>query len=253
MRTKRRFGFVVALATAGALSLAGIAVAAQTSTSSFAFTPSNVPANTFQAGQINLRTHTTYRPPDPTYPLRRIQFTFDNDFKFDPSVTPTCDPAQLGGDDLASAMSKCGPSLVGSGTAQVVTSVTARLCVLLFNGKRSNGLPTVVVFARARTTSPYSFSCANPSSNHGGNASFKLRGVLRASPLGGDYGKQLDINSISKFGFFVTDFNVTVKKGKYISARCHDPNHVWNLRTTFGYGTTSTSATQTVDSTQTCS
>lgn len=254
IRIGRWSPIVVALATAGALALAGVALAGQTSTVSFTFTPSNVPTSTFQAGAMNIHTHTNLVGPPPTYPLKRLQFNFDNDFKFDPSVTPKCDPAQLSSsDDLASAMSKCGTSKVGNGTAQVTTSVVATVCVLAFNGKQSSGLPTVVLFARALTAAPYSFSCANPSTNHGGNSTFELQGFLRPTPSGDDYGKQLDIDKISQFGFFVTDFNVTFKKGKYISARCYDANHVWHLKTKVSYGTTSNSATQTVNSNQTCS
>jgi hypothetical protein len=254
-RIKKRSAVVLALATAGALSLAGVAQAAQSSTASFTFTPSDVPTNTFQAGGINLHTHTTYGPPAPTYRLTRTEFNFDNDFKFNPNVTPKCNPAQLtSSDDLASAMAKCGPSRVGNGTGHVIAfGVTARACVLLFNGTPdAAGRPTVVLFIRALTTSPYSFSCASPSTNHGGNVTFELQGIFRTSPLGGDYAKRLDID-ISPIGFMVTDINLTMRRSSYISARCNDPNHLWNLQTKFTYGTSPNTATQTVNSTQTCS
>ena len=252
-RIGKRSAIVLALATAGAFSLAGVALAAQSSTVSFAFTPSNVPTNTFQAGGINLHTHTTYTAP--ALRLTRTQFNFDNDFRFDPSVTPKCNPAQLtGSDDLASAMAKCGPSRVGNGTGHVIAfGVTARGCVLVFNGTPDPaGRPRVVLFIRALTTSPYSFSCASPSTNHGGNATFEVQGTFRTSPLGGDYGRQLDID-ISPIGFLVTDINLTMRRGNYISARCNDPFRVWDLQTKFTYGTSSNTQTQTVNSTQTCS
>ena len=262
MRIKKRPAVALALATAGALAVAGIALASQTSTVTFKFTPSNVPPVTFQAGGINLHTHTTYSPP--LTAVSRIEVNLDNDFRIDPSVTPKCDPAQIGNVDMATAMSKCGPGsgnnawlwpdpTTSNGTAQAIFrfdfgAYTANGCVLLFNATNdAAGRPRILAFVRFLVRG--NISCANPGANHQGQVSANLVGVIRTSPLGGDYLKQLYVPGISKLDLLV-DFNATIKRGKYISARCHDANHQWNLQTKFTY---SDGSTQTVNSAQTCS
>jgi hypothetical protein len=79
-------------------------------------------------------------------------------------------------------------------------------------------------------------------------------------------GCQLDVNHIASATFGVppvTDFNVTIGKptvaaaGNFISARCHDGDHKWNLRTMFTYTDPAPpppdQVFQTVPSSQTCS
>ena len=58
------------------------------------------------------------------------------------------------------------------------------------------------------------------------------------SPLGGDYGKQLDVNNIIKDAshpnaspFPLADLNVSIQRGSYVSARCFDADRTWNLQT----------------------
>src|SRR6266516_7546995 len=163
MRIKKRPAVVLALATAGALAVTGIALAA-TSTVTFKFTPSNVPTDTFQAGAFNLHTHTNpFNPPAAS--VSRIEVNLDNDFKIDPSVTPKCDPAQIGNVDMATAMSKCGPGsgnnawlwpdpTTSNGTAQALFFFlgalhTANGCVLLFNATNdAAGRPRILAFTR---------------------------------------------------------------------------------------------------------
>ena len=97
-----------------------------------------------------------------------------------------------------------------------------------------------------------SISCANPASNHGGNATTVLIGTLRTAPLG-DYRRELDVPNISSNSPFpLTDLNFGLQKNTftsgYVKARCFDANHVWNLTGYFTYNNT----TQTVNSTRTC-
>ncbi len=77
-----------------------------------------------------------------------------------------------------------------------------------------------------------------------------------ASPLGGDYGKQLDVNNVIKDAshpnaspFPLADLNVGIQRGGYVSARCFDADRTWNLQTKFTYND---NTTQTRNSATTC-
>jgi len=259
MRIKRRSAVILALATAGALAVAGVAFATGNSTATFKFTPSNVPTTAFQAGQINVHTHTTYTG---TTQTDQAKLNFDNDFKVNTSATPKCNKANIQGQiDMAAAMAACGNALIGKGTALAQAGPnTIHACVLVFNGTGTGG--HVLLFTRANSAPPFTISCTNPGSNHNGNTTVLLDGALSANPtsLGADFtgGKQLLFKNITQNSPFpLTDFNVTIGKptvpaaGNYISARCHDSNHQWNLKTTFTY--VSPAATQVKNATQTCS
>src|SRR5262245_66561551 len=99
-RSIRRPVVVLFLAAAGALVAAGIALASASSTSSFSMrcdgraVPQNCPQNTYTKARLNIHTHTNYtNPGNPAGgKTKRIQIFFDNDFSFNPSATPRCDP-----------------------------------------------------------------------------------------------------------------------------------------------------------------
>jgi hypothetical protein len=249
---RRRSAAILALAAAGALAIAGIAFAGGTSTVSLKFTPSKVSKTTRKAGSINVHTHTTYTGATQT---DKAKLSFDNEFKVDTSVTPKCNKANLSGNkNMKQAMAACGSSLIGTGkaTAQAGPNVV-HACVLAFNGSGTGG--HVLLFTRAQASPPFTIDCSNPSSNTNGNTTVLLDGAYstNASSLGGDYsgGKTLTFAHITQASPLpLTDFNVTVKKGSYISAKCGDSNKQWNMTTVFTY--VNPSATQTVHSSQAC-
>jgi hypothetical protein len=259
MRSKRRIAAVLTLATAGALAVAGIAYATS-STVTMHFSPSNVPTSTYQAGQINVHTHTNYTNVNSNF-TDKAQLNFDNDFKVNTSARPKCDKTKISGTKtMKQAMAACGSALIGKGTATAAAGAnTVHACVLAFNGSGTGG--HVLLFTRANAAPPFTIDCSNPSSNTAGNTNVLLDGKYSANPssLGGDYanGKQLLFSGIHAASPLpLTDFNVTVGKptvsnaGNYVSARCHDGNHQWNLKTKFTYNG---GATQTVNASQTCS
>ena len=147
--------------------------------------------------------------------------------------------------------------MIGSGFASAidtafVSSPTIHGCVLVFNRPANH----VLLFLRMKDTNPSSITCANPSSNHQGTTTVLLPGVLVTSPLGGDYGKQLDVNNIIKDAshpnaspFPLADLNVSIQSGSYASARCFDADRTWNLQTKFTYND---NTTQTLNSTSAC-
>ena len=257
MRIGRRRAVILAAAAAGVLATAGVALAAANSTVSFNFTPSNLPTNTFMAGKLNVHTHTNYTNPGNANPggaTERAQLFFDDDGKLNANATPRCTPS---GGDLANAMSQCASAKVGSGTAKASANgaFTINGCVLVFNGKKNAaGQNTVILFTRVNVANPSTMTCGSPASNHQGNTTVILKGVLKANPtsLPADYvgGPQVDFNNITSVAAFpLTDFNVNVQKGSYVSARCHDGDHKLNLRTKFTYNN---NTTQTVNASKAC-
>jgi hypothetical protein len=251
MHISRRYAVAFALAVAGVLAITGFALAAGHSTATFKFSPSNVPKRTFQKGTIHIHTHTMYTG---TTQTDRAQLNFDDDFKINPKAAPKCAQSKISGTKtMAQAMRACGGALIGKGTAQAKAGVnTVHACVLAFNGKLKNRQPTVLLFTRAQAAPPFTIKCARPKHNTKGNTNVLLRGVFKKSKLGGDFGKVLDFNNIAAASPLpLTDFSVTAQRGNYVSARCHDGNHKWNLKTKFTY--THPNRSQTVASSQTCS
>ena len=257
-RIRKRSAVAFALATAGALAVAGIALAAASSTSSFSFrcdgraVNNACPKNTFTKGRLFIHTHTNYTNPGSPDggKTKRIQIFFDNDFRFDPSVTPRCDPNAVAGVNMATAMANCGPSLIGSGTGQADQPGPSPFpaCMLLFNGTNdANGDPRIILYFRAPVS-----DCSDPANNTAGSTTIVLPGSLRTTPIG-DYSRELDIPNIHNVVLAVEDLNFSIRRdsatSSYVKARCFDANRVWNVTTRFTYNN---NTTQTVNSPRTC-
>lgn len=245
---------VLAFAAAASLVAAGITMASRSTRVSFEFTPSTVPRHTYAAGAIHvhLRTAVPHRTR-----ASRIRFDFDSHFRFAPGAYPICDhfedvPGQIG-IDMAAAMAQCGSAKVGSGTAQAKNGTTiVKTCVLAFNGPPSDdGLPTLKLYIRAQLSPPI-VDCSNPRSNHNGNVSLELVGLLGHSPRPG-YGRELRFNRMNRVQPFpLTDLDITLRRGHYVSAHCSpaDSRRGWQLRTKVGY--VKPRRVQRVHSTQRC-
>lgn len=236
---------VVALALGGALALAGIALAGGDSTATLHFSPDKVPKKTYAKGRLTVHTHTDYTGGTKT---SRAQLNLDDDLKISTKGIPRCNVADISGNiTMQQAMAGCGNAKVGSGKAQANGAVPGDVkgCVLAFNGKPSGGRPTLLLFTRLNVIG--SIDCSNASSNTNGNATVLLQGLLKGAS--GDYGKQLDFNNIPQT-LPLGDFRVSVKRGRYVSARCHEKSKRWNLKTKFTY--VNPSGTQTVNDHQDC-
>jgi hypothetical protein len=267
--TKRRFTVALALATAGVLAYAGIAMGAGNSTVTVNFNPADLPKSTFKTGLINVHTHTTYTNPGNANPggaTKRAQLYFDDDFRINRNAAPKCSTSSLQGNlTMAQAMAACGPSRVspGSPVSKAQASANGAFfvngCVLIFNGQGTNA--EILLFTRVNVASPpnNNITCANPSSNTQGNTSILLKGDLKANPssLSADFkdanncsgatrrGCQLDVNNITATAALpLTDFNAYVKKNNYIQARCNDTGEPkasrLDLRVKFTYNNNTT-------------
>jgi hypothetical protein len=256
--TARRIGatLVLAAAATGVLVAAGIALGAN-STVGFSFRCSGQPASnqcpkaTPATGKLSLLTQ-----PDPLASAKRIQFLFDNDFRFRPWEAPKCNPNQLAFTDMAQAMANCGSSLVGTGRANFFNpggGSALPYCVLLFNGTNdaASGDPRIVFYLRRFDPQVEPVNCANPASNHGGDGTRFVPALLRTTPVG-DYRTKLDFPlGIGPVPLARLDFTLqkdTATSG-YVKARCFDADHLWNISTKFTYRD---NTTQTVNSTKTC-
>jgi hypothetical protein len=233
MRIRRMYLGILGLAAVSAVVVAGIAMAASSSTFTFKTTPSTAPKNAYQAGALFTDLRTSYTTP--ADPVDRTQIYLDKNFKVDPSAAAKCSSSQLSNKTMAQAMAACKNALVGKGTAQAQAGFgRVNACVLLFNGKPQDGKPTLKVFTRAQATPNSQINCSNPSTNNSGNATVLLNGVFRGAT--GKYGKVLDVNRITQASPFpLTRYITTVKKGKYASARCAAADHLWHMQITWTY------------------
>jgi hypothetical protein len=255
---------VLALAVTGAVAAAGIALAADaTSTVSFNFTkvPAGALGTTFKSGKLNVHTHMTYLTPKTD--TTRAQLYFDNDIKFNQTAAPKCNTASTAYNNaktLKQAMAACGSALVGTGTAKVNIKAPGdtTACVLAFNAT-VNSKPGLALFASAI---PFkSYSCANPANNSQGTTAVRVSATFNTNPtsLGPDFagGKWLDFDGSGvPSATPLSDFNVTLQKGTYVQAKCGDANKQLNMRTVFTYTTSSVNpprkTSQTVLSKQAC-
>jgi hypothetical protein len=253
MRIRRRYAVIFAIAAAGALAVAGIAMAATTSTFAFKFSPSSVPKTTFKAGSLFTDLETHYTTPGNNIPggaVERTQIYLDKNFKINPNAAAKCSKNQLANKTMKDAMAACKSALVGKGTAQATANGAFNIngCVLLFNGKPLNNHPTLQVFTRVQASNPSTISCADPANNTKGNATILLTGELK--PATAPYGKVLDVNHITQAATFpLTIFKTTIKKGNYVSARCAAADKTWRMQTTWTYNN---NVKKTVKKTQPC-
>ena len=200
MRITTRFAIVVALATAGALAVAGIAMPATSTVSTFNFAPNTgLSGGPTTPGALSLRTDTTYTPPAR---LKRARFWLDNDFTIDPSVTPTprCNPALLSGNKTMAAMLACGDDLVSvpPSTVQSKTGSQANPNILTVASSPSTGrrMPPASQGSCCSLgcASGGTINCASPANNTQGNANCTVIGTI-IDEAGGASGRLLRVHS----------------------------------------------------------
>jgi hypothetical protein len=239
MRIRRRYAVPLVVVAVAGLTVAGIALAATTSTFSFKASPSTAPKTTYQAGSLFTDLETHYTNPGNNIPggaVERTQIYLDKNFKVTPSAASKCATSQLSGKTMKQAMASCGKALVGTGKALATANGLFNVngCVLLFNGQPQAGKPTLQVFTRVQASNPSRISCTNPSNNSQGNATILLSGVYRTTK--GQYSKILDVNHITQAASFpLVSYKTTVKKGNYASARCAAADHLWHMKVVWTY------------------
>jgi hypothetical protein len=262
MRIRRRAA-VVALAGVAALVTMGGAAALANNVSSLTgskIIPSKLPKTTYKSASLFVHTHTNYtHPGDKAHGgfAKTVTLLFDNDGKISTAGIPTCAGTFSSTTTLKQAYATCGPqagasknALVGTGTASTAPNSNFPGCVAAFNGKPSSGHPTIVLFTRVTVVPNGTANCANPANNTSGSTSLTLKGTITNAGVP-DFGSKLTVPNIDTAPLPLDDFTTTVKRGKYITARCNDANKILNIRGTFAYSGTGEPA-DTVNSTQHC-
>ena len=249
---------LVALAPAGVLALAGVALGAVGSVPGFSFSPSTGVGNVYTPGKLSVRVTSGYFD---SSKLSRLQLRLDDDFQFNPDTVPKCLPSDLSGNlTMKQALQKCGPpagaaknawlwpvnSLTSNGTAQFCcggtrppgpTDKMVKGCMLVFNGQGSTS--EVLLFFRVDALFPSqsAISCADPVNNTEGDVSFVLTGDLKTNPgIGADFtdpdgcsppgprqGCEIDFNNVAAGALRTDVLDISLQRGKYIRARCVDP------------------------------
>ena len=219
------------LALALAVGVVGIASGANTQGLAVQFGPSAVaklPKKTYKSSKLRTVTTTNCQQPcsgaGAIKPVTSAKVSFDNSIVFSTKGIATCPKSKLDATTTQQARNNCPKAIVGQGKAVVGVagdpSPGAEVTGLItaFNGPKKGGKD--VIFLHVRVD-----AIANTT---------VLTGVL--NKVGGDFGNQLAVtvppltaNSATKV------FDVTVKHGSYVKARCDDKNHLLNYKGTFTY------------------
>ncbi len=251
MRIRRGLFVTLAVAAAAALGAAAIAVGApdgNNSTAKVKVFPKKLPKEKRKPAKLLTHVSTDYAHPAVKPQggfVKRTQIWYDDDGKINTKGIPKC-TKNLANTTMGHAMALCGKAKVGSGTAVATSTQNASIknCVLVFNGPKKGGKPTVLLHTRVQGT-----NCGKPKGNNSGSLTILLTGVIK--PASGDYGNQLDVKNIDSAPLPLKDFKATVGggKSKYIKARCHDKDHTLNAKAKFTY---SDGQSDTVKSKSTC-
>jgi hypothetical protein len=269
MRFRKRQLIVPVAVAVAAFALGGSAIAITNNNSNLSgsrFIPSKLPKNTYKAGTLHVHTHTNYAHPGDKARggfAKTVTLLFDHDGRINASGIPTCAGNFASSTTLKQAWHSCGPgagakrnaylSPAGgvSGRASTAPASNFPGCVLAFNGKRTaHGLPTIVLFTRVTVVPNGHANCNKPGSNTSGSTSVTLRGTIGNTGVPG-YAKKLTVPNISSAPLPLDDFTTSVRRGRYVTARCHDGDHRFRIRGTFAYSG-SGQAPDTVTATQKC-
>jgi len=236
MRIRRRYAAMLGVAAIAAVAVAAVALAAPNGNHSTLVgnvIPSTLPKTNYKPAKLFTHVSTTYAHPGDKARggfVRKTQIWYDDDGKIDATAAPVCNK-NLANTTMGQAMSRCGSAKVGTGKALATSSQNANIpaCVLVFNGPRQNGNPTVLLHTRIQGT-----NCTQPAGNNSGALTVLLQGVVK--PATGDYGSLLEVDKIDTQPLPLKDYQATVGGGnRYITARCHDADHMLNSKAKFTY------------------
>jgi hypothetical protein len=157
-----------------------------------------------------------------------VALDFDRDIKFKTKGLKECAPASITGRPTQDAIAACKKARVGSGLATALGAGAAGP-VTAFNGRKQGGSPTLLL---------HSVTVGLP---------VVLQGTLVHSPVGGRYGKRLNVPVSYAAGGPVPPGIVITDFSSPSSQRCSDGT--FSFQGTFRYVN---AATQVVQDQQTC-
>jgi hypothetical protein len=150
-------------------------------------------------------------------PLRQALIDFDRDGRLSVAGLPQCAPESVAAAGTAEARSRCRDAIVGDGRveAEVTTTlgdVAVRSLLTIFNGPRTEGLPTAILHTRL---GPETYAIVVPIEKRRGG--FRYRARLDVPPIYGGAGALTRIEvEIGR------RYRAGGRNRSYVSARCSD-------------------------------
>ena len=210
MRNKRLTG---ALAVVGALAvgITGVAIGAPATQTIDVIVGGKakptLPKKEFKKTSIDVTTTTSDAANPAGIPPKAIKavIKFDpRDIKFDTKAAPKCDPNQIENTTTEAALAACEQAKVGTGSGVASLPVGA-------GGARQDFPAVVTAFNRADAKGILLHSRVNAL-----GTTVVLKGVINKTTL------SVDIPPLGGGVGAIAEFQTTVKKGKYVQARCSD-------------------------------
>jgi hypothetical protein len=193
----------------------------------------------FKKTSLFTQVQTDYGTPtgDPEVHSEQVLIDFGKNLKIKTGVVPRC-TANTSTMTTSEARSACASSFIGSGQAKAhifdgdATPLNFNdFVVSVFNGPGNNQL---ILHAFSPTLTGGAVGPGNPAN---------IVGDIVKSPAGKKYGKRLAVTDVSDVqsdlgGLYF--FNATIKKGKYIQARCKSKKMLWRATWVYDDGSSDT-------------
>jgi hypothetical protein len=192
----------------------------------------------FKKTSLFTQVQTDYGTPfgDPEVHSEEVYIDFSKNIKLKPSSAPKCS-ANTSTMTTSEARAACGSSQVGTGAARAHVGPGIDFNdfqVTVFNGPGNNQL---ILHAWSPSLNGGGVGPGNPA---------VIIGDIVNSPAGKKYGKRLSVPDVSDVnsdlgGLYF--FNATIKKGKYVSARCKSKNMKFQSTWVYDDGSSDTDTT----------
>jgi hypothetical protein len=196
------------------------------------------PKKKFKKSSLFTQVQTDYATPtgDDTVHSEEVYIDYPKNIKLKTSTAPKC-TANTSTMTTSEARAACGSSQVGTGQAKAHLPPGVQFNdfeVTVFNGPGNNQL---ILHAFSPTLSGGAVIPGNPA---------VIIGNLGKSPAGKKYGTRLSVPDVSDVaddqgGLYF--FNATIKKGKYVQAKCKKKNMKYQARWVYDDGTSDTDTT----------
>ncbi len=231
----RRTIFATVLALVSALVITGIAKADDIQSITANLTPAKRDKKKYKPAKIYVEILTKDNTTDPVHPNQppsayNTKVNFPSNAKFDPKAVPRCKvtEAELQNTTSDQAVSLCGNKAVVSKGSNLPSDPPGRnhatgtsAWVTADFGVVVGQIPVQVTAINGHDKNTLFLHSYAPSAN---NTSV-LVGKLKKGPKG--YGNQLDVTIPPLLAGAISRFTTTVKKGKYVQARCKSKNEKW--------------------------
>jgi hypothetical protein len=220
---------ILAVAAIAAVAMTSVARADDIQTITAKLTPGKLDKKKYKPAQIYVEILTGNNTGDATFPEQppsayNTKVNFPANMKFDTKKAPKCKVGddQLNGTTTKAAIDACGKKSIVSKSgpaptsAEHTTGTSAWVTIQLVPGPGGTtfGVPVVVTaFNGKKKNTLYLHSRADSVNN-----TSILVGKIKNGPKG--YGKQLNVAIPDLDAGAIARFTTTVKKGKYVQARC---------------------------------